>query len=181
MKKSLNLTMMKSVSDKKIIYRKASPDDVPEIQTFVDKAKVVMEKQNIPQWDEIYPTSNDFLCDAERNELFIGEIEGKAAVCFTLNKLQDEAYFSADWENKSDDFIVVHRLCVNPDFQGQGVGFQTCKYIESIAQNNGASSIRLDAFTENPISLSMYEKLGYKVRGYADWRKGKFKLLEKKI
>ena len=48
-----------------------------------------------------------------------------------------------------------------------------------IALKNGNSSIKLDAFTQNPIALSMYEKLGYKVKGYADWRKGKFVLMEK--
>lgn len=48
-----------------------------------------------------------------------------------------------------------------------------------IALKNGNSSIKLDAFTQNPIALSLYEKLGYKVKGYADWRKGKFVLMEK--
>lgn len=173
------MEMMKDVSGSGIVYRKADVTDAPAIQAFVDKAKIVMDSQGIPQWDEIYPIKDDFIDDAEKKELYVGEIDGKPAVCFTLNNFQDEAYFTADWENKGEDFIVIHRLCVNPDFQGRGVGTQTCRYIEALVWVGGASSIKLDAFTKNPISLAMYEKLGYKVTGYADWRKGRFKLMEK--
>lgn len=165
-------------SEKEISFRKARKEDVPAIQAFVDKAKILMDKQGIPQWDEVYPTCEDFYGDAQKNELYVGEVEGKAAVCFTLNHFQDEDYLKVQWENSGDDFMVVHRLCVNPDFQGKGIGTKTCLYIEELVRQNNCSSIRLDAFTLNPISLAMYKKLGFQVRGYADWRKGRFILLE---
>lgn len=53
--------------------------------------------------------------------------------------------------------------------------------VESMAMKNGIKAIRLDAFTENPIALRLYEKLGYNIAGYADWRKGRFALMEKKL
>lgn len=162
-----------------ILFRKANVCDIDEISVFVDEAKSVMEKQGIFQWDEIYPLKEDFADDETNGQLYVGEMDGKIAVCFTLNKVQFDEYFAADWENKGDDFIVIHRLCVNPEFQGKGIGSSACHFIEEIALKNGASSIKLDAFTQNPIALSMYEKLGYKVKGYADWRKGKFVLMEK--
>lgn len=177
--KNCSVDGIKTRLEKKVSYRKATHADVNEIQTFVDKAKVVMDSQGIYQWDEIYPTIENFAGDEAKGELYVGEVDGKLAACFTLNQFQDEEYFSADWENKGDDFIVIHRLCVNPDFQGQGVGIKTCRYIEKLALEWGAVSIKLDAFSENPISLAMYDKLGYKVKGYADWRKGRFKLMEK--
>ena len=162
-----------------VSFRKANVCDIDAISVFVEKAKVVMENQGIFQWDEVYPLKQDFADDEANGHLYVGEMDGKIAVCFTLNKVQYEEYFAADWENKSDDFIVIHRLCVNPDFQGKGIGSSACRFIEEIALKNGASSVKLDAFTQNPIALSMYEKLGYKVKGYADWRKGKFVLMEK--
>lgn len=161
-----------------VTYRKATKEDVPAIQAFVDKAKIVMDGQGIPQWDEIYPTCEDFYGDAEKNELYVGEVDGIPAVCFTLNQFQDEAYLKVQWKNPDDDFMVIHRLCVNPEFQGMGIGFKTCRYIEDLVRGKNCHSIKLDAFTQNPISLAMYEKLGYKTMGYADWRKGRFKLME---
>ena len=38
-----------------------------------------------------------------------------------------------------------------------------------------------DVFTENPYAQKLYRKSGYQVRGYADWRKGRFDLMEKKL
>lgn len=173
------LEMMKDISGCGIQYRKAFCSDLPVIQNFVDKAKTVMEAQGIPQWDEVYPTEYDFGGDVDKNELYIGEIEGKPAVCFTLNQWQDNDYLKVEWKNNGNDFMVIHRLCVNPDFQGKGIGIGTCRYIEGLVRANGCRSIKLDAFTQNPISLSMYEKLGFETRGYADWRKGRFCLMEK--
>lgn len=42
-------------------------------------------------------------------------------------------------------------------------------------------SIRLDVFTKNPYAQKLYRKNGYQVRGFADWRKGRFDLMEKKL
>ena len=42
-------------------------------------------------------------------------------------------------------------------------------------------SIRLDVFIENSYAQKKKKKSGYIVRGYADWRKGRFELMEKKI
>ena len=54
-------------------------------------------------------------------------------------------------------------------------------YIEQLSKTNGYDTIRLDCFTENPYSRKLYDKAGYKVRGYAEWRKGRFELREKKL
>ena len=78
-------------------------------------------------------------------------------------------------------FYVIHRLCVNPKFQNQGIGTQTMKHIEKQVLSKGIDVIRLDAFTLNPFALKMYEKLGYTKVGDVNWRKGKFHLMEKKL
>ena len=75
--------------------------------------------------------------------------------------------------------MIVHRLCVNPQYQNIGIGTKTMMKIEDMVKKMGVNSIRLDAFTENPQALRLYEKLGYTTTGYADWRKGRFALMEK--
>ena len=57
----------------------------------------------------------------------------KIAVIYVLNKFQDEEYFSADWKYKGENFCVIHRLCVNPCFQRQGIVKATvCHIMEKI-------------------------------------------------
>lgn len=152
---------------------------VEEIFSFVQNAVKKMDEQQIPQWDDIYPTQEDFALDAQKNQLYIAEVEGKAAACFTLNQECDEAYKDGTWSYEGPDFFIIHRLCVNPEFQNQGIGTKVCLEIENIVKSLGAKAIKLDCFTLNPFSLKMYHKLEYKDCGFADWRKGRFVLMEK--
>lgn len=160
-------------------FRKAAENDIEEICGLVKNAIAVMEENGIHQWDEVYPAKEDFLRDLDEGNLFAGLIDDQIAVVFVLNKCQDDAYFSADWSYNGDNFCVIHRLCVNPEFQNQGIAGKTLKYIEEKLIQNGAEEIRLDVFTENPFALRLYEKAGFKKTGTADWRKGRFVLMEK--
>ena len=66
--------------------RKANKEDAAKIFAFVKEAVKKMDEDGIPQWDEIYPTQDDFTMDASKDQLYIAEIHGKPAACFTLNK-----------------------------------------------------------------------------------------------
>ena len=162
-------------------FKKAKSENIDEICGIIKNAVAVMEKQGIHQWDEIYPTRDDFINDLNAGELFIGTQNGKTAVVFVINKCQDEAYFSADWTYRGENFAVIHRLCVNPDFQNQGVAKKTLVYIEEKLKSEKVESIRLDVFSENPYALRLYEKAGWHKTGTADWRKGRFLLMEKAL
>ncbi len=163
----------------KINFRKADLTDIDEIMILINNAILNMEKGNIYQWDNLYPTKEDFENDIRKKYLEVGEINGIIAVIYSINKCSDEQYKKGKWEFSDDSFCVIHRLCVNPDFQNTGIARKTLKHIEATQKEIGIKSIRLDVFTQNPYALSLYEHYGYKNVGYADWRKGKFLLMEK--
>ena len=140
-----------------------------------------MEKQNIHQWDEIYPDKLIITEDITRNNMYTGMIDGKIAVCFVLSEEYDEEYKNGKWQWPESKFCIIHRLCVSPDFQNRGIAKETLKYLEELCKSQGYDSIRLDCFTENPYSRRLYDKAGYSVVGYANWRKGRFELREKKL
>ena len=75
----------------------------------------------------------------------------------------------------------MHRIVVNPEFQNQGIGTKTMSHLINELKKAGIESLRLDVFSENPYSQSMYHKLGFVKTGEAHWRKGLFYLLEKKL
>ena len=68
---------------------------------------------------------------------------------------------------------------MNPAFQNQGIAGWTLKHIEEQLTEWGIHAIRLDAFTENPYAIKLYEKMGYAKVGTVDFRKGRFYLMEK--
>lgn len=160
-------------------YSKATIDQLDEVFSVFTNAIINMENQGIHQWDDIYPDKATIADDITKNLMYIGKIEKKIAVCFVLSEEYDEEYQNGKWQWPDVKFCVIHRLCVSPDFQNKGIAAETIKYIEKLCKSQEYDSIRLDCFTENPYSKKLYDKAGYSVVGYADWRKGRFELREK--
>ena len=162
-----------------ISYRVASIDDLDDIFQLVENAVKQMEHDNIHQWDSIYPTKEDFSNDIRKNELYIGIINEKIVVVYAINKECDEQYKNGEWQYIGDKFNIIHRLCVSPNFQKKGIAQTTLLHIEVELLSLGAKAIRLDVFCDNPYALKLYSNNGYHRVGIANWRKGKFLLMEK--
>jgi ribosomal protein S18 acetylase RimI-like enzyme len=161
--------------------RRAEPHDLDQVFDLFQKAIRVMDDLGIPQWDEYYPTKEILGIDIAEGQLFACEIEGRIASVFVLNEKSDPEYDLADWKYTDGAYAIIHRLCVHPDFQRNGVGSETLRVIETLAREKGYSSLRLDVFSQNPYSNRMYAKSGYTKTGEAAWRKGLFWLMEKSI
>lgn len=162
-------------------FRAGTADDIEEICDLVSDAVRYMEECGICQWDSLYPAREDFLEDIERSELTVGTVDGELAVIYTLNRRCDEEYASASWHSPDDDFCVIHRLCVKPKHQHKGIAKAALMNIEEQLKAQGVNSIRLDVFSQNPGALALYEHAGYKRTGFADWRMGRFYIMEKVI
>lgn len=164
-----------------INYRKANRNDLPEIVLMVQNAICVMEDNHIHQWDELYPTEEDFENDIQNGDLYVGILEEQIAIVFGLNQECDEDYQYGEWMHPERPYYVIHRLCVNPVFQHRGVASKAMQYIEDLLKDMGAQAIRLDVFSSNPYSQKLYASAGYVKTGTVEWRKGKFYLMEKYI
>lgn len=165
----------------KMEFRPAGQEDIDNICELVASAIAHMREQKIFQWDEIYPTREDFLNDLKENSLFVGLVEGEIAVTFTVNRTCDPEYDDGEWQYPEEEYRIIHRLCVNPEFQGRGVAGQTLRYIEEELRRQGIGAVRLDTFVENPPAVALYTGNGYEKRGFADWRMGRFWLMEKRL
>lgn len=163
----------------RIEYKIACLDDLKEICMLVNNAINTMIMQNILQWDNLYPNEEVLREDIIKQQLYVGIVDNHIAVIYVLNQDCDEAYKNGKWKYEYKPYYVVHRLCVNPLFQNKGIAQLTMQHIEKELLLLGITSIRLDAFTKNPYALKLYDKLGYSKVGYANWRKGKFYLMEK--
>ena len=164
-----------------IDYRLANRTDLEENEQLVQNAIIKMEKNDIHQWDELYPTSEDFENDIKNADLYVGIVEEKIAVVFALNQECDEDYRNGKWAYPEKPYYVLHRICVNPVFQNRGVAARTMQFIEEMLKDRGAQAIRLDVFSKNPYSQKLYAKAGYIQTGVVEWRKGEFYLMEKYI
>lgn len=162
-----------------MIYRLGTKKDLDGICELIKDAIAEMEKHNIYQWDELYPTRDDFEDDIDKETLFCVYDEDELAGFYVISDEYDEQYENASWKCQEDSFYILHRFCVSPKMQNKGVGKEILNHIEMQIKDMGYKSVRLDTFTENPYAQRLYRHNGYEPRGYADWRKGRFDLMEK--
>ena len=160
-------------------YRLASMADLDDAFALIRRGVSNMINNGIYQWDEIYPSRDDLKTDIEKGQLYLGFCGSLPAVIFVINREYDPEYDDGVWQYTGEDYRVVHRLCVDPNFQNRGIARRALLYVEELLKSQGIKAIRLDTFTQNPFALKLYAGLGYKTAGYADWRKGRFVLLEK--
>ena len=162
-----------------IAYRKGTGEDLNEVWALFEAAKVSMQSRGIDQWDEEYPTREDLAHDIETGTLFIVSDNGETAAVYVVSEEAEDEYRECRWENRNP--CMLHRFCVSPDRQDRGLGTQILDRIEQQLADRGYDSIRLDVFSQNPGALHLYEKRCYVRRCQADWRKGRFYLMEKKL
>ncbi len=164
-----------------ITYRKPEPDEVFKIYQHYVRVIASMQESGIDQWDDLYPNSADIAADIEAGDLWVGEEDGKILVTFAVNTECEEEYDACPWVYPDEPYIVVHRLGVNPKYRRQGIARNAMEFVENKAKEKGIRTIRLDTFCKNSAGAVLYESLGFKVIGFAHWRKGKFQIMEKII
>ena len=160
---------------------KATQEDREALIAIISAATHHLNQNGVSQWDEVYPNPKNVEEDLQNGQLYVVRAGGEIAGMVTLNQVCDPAYANGKWLVHGEAFFVVHRLIVAPAMQGQGVGTLMMRMIEVMLRKDGVVSIRLDAFAHNPHSLRLYEKMGYRITGTAQWRKGLFYLMEKDI
>lgn len=148
---------------------------------LIGAATASMNAQGVLQWDEVYPDRETICADVAGETLMVLDEDGALKGMVVLNEYQDREYADVDWQLTQGRQLVVHRLCVHPLYQGQGVAKRLMEFAEDYAQQGGYSAIRLDAFSQNPISLGLYDKLGYRKTGVVTFRKGLFHCFEKSV
>lgn len=164
-----------------ITYRKPASDEVFKIYQHYVRVINAMQERGIDQWDELYPNSADIAADIAGEALIVGEDDGKIVCAFAVNTDCEEEYDACPWKYPHEPFVVVHRLAVHPEYQRQGIAKAAMELVEKHAKEKGIRTIRLDTFCSNPAGAALYESLGFKTIGYANWRKGKFRIMEKII
>lgn len=162
-------------------YRLGKMEDIDSICSLIADAIKAMEQKGIYQWDDIYPLKEDFVDDIQKGTLYVATEQDKLLGIYVISTECDEEYQNGKWECAEETACIIHRLCVSPNVQNQGVGNTMLNHMEQQLRERHFKSVRLDVFTENPYAVRLYEKNGYVQRGYVNWRKGRFLLMEKKL
>jgi len=161
--------------------RLATCEDVDNVLALVRACVDHMSRHGIEQWDDVYPDRMTIEADARRCEAFVASHETGLVGYFALNACQDPEYAEVPWEFTAGPTAVIHRLMVNPAYQGRGFAKVLMSFAEKHALTSGYRTVRLDAFVGNARALHLYERLGYREAGTARFRTGQFRCFEREL
>lgn len=147
-----------------IEIKQADAYDISDVMKVFRSCTEAMRLAKIFQWDDVYPNKELLEEDLKEGSLYVIRHEDICLGTVSFNEKQEDAYQQVDWRG-SDPVLVVHRLCVDPTFQGQGIAKYLMSFIENMALKRGYASIRLDAYSGNPKAVGLYERLGYQKVG----------------
>ena len=171
--------LMRSVDFTNMNIRLANYNDLNSLMDITHRCIDHLNKQAIYQWDEIYPSRKDLHDDIDAQCLYSITKDDKLCGCICINLKEYPGYENANWRGSA--FLVIHKIIIDPQKEGQGFGKYAMLHAEMIAHTNQKDSIRLDCFKKNDRANQFYQNLGYVVRGEALFRKGIFILYEKMI
>lgn len=156
-----------------MIVRKAKTNDLDDIMMVYKSCVKGMIDLGIDQWDESYPNKTIISDDIKEQNYYVGIDNNEIIAGIKIDNQQDPTYLTIEWEDKSNAFMVVHRLCSKTNVWNKGIGKKMMLFAEKLAIDNGKKSIRLDTYVNNPKAMEFYERLGYKKLGFINLKPNK--------
>lgn len=152
------------------MVRKATKKDTPAIAILYDKV-IDYQKANgeYMSWIKgIYPTEQTAIDACSLDTLYVFEEDGNIKGSVILDCDQPSEYESILWKTKSANkkALVIHTLCVDPDYMGMGIASEMLSYSKELAKTFDCASIRLATNSKNVIAISLYEKNEFSIIGY---------------
>lgn len=118
-----------------------------------------------------YPTASDAREALEAGTLYVGEEAGAIWGAVNLNGVQLPEYGRIPWAipAEAEAVGVIHTLCVHPDWSGRGLARELARFCEEEARALGKTVLRLDTWEGNLPANRLYQGLGYRLAGSAEF------------
>ena len=147
-----------------MLIRQAEHRDIEAIMSIVRSAQMALSELGIDQWQNGYPSTEVIKQDIDCGVGYVacandGKVVGYEAVVLT----GEEAYTQIADEkwHTSNNYVVVHRLCVLSDVRRSGIAIKLMRFAEEYALKHGIRDFRIDTHEGNTRMLAMLKKLGF--------------------
>jgi GNAT superfamily N-acetyltransferase len=144
--------------------RPAEPGDVVAVMALIGRVVPLMNANGNFQWDANYPDAAVFERDIEKTQLWVAEEAGQLVGVAAITTDQEPEYAEVGWDT-TELAVVVHRLAVDPAFQGRGIAKALMIQAEAVARGCGIPVLRVDTNTQNEATQRLFPKLGYSLAG----------------
>ena len=166
---TIRTSYLSMLQKKALTIRKAVKEDYPNVREFYyELTDTLQDAQYSPGWErDIYPTQEWLIDSIEKQELYVGELNGRIVSCMVVNQEYNDGYKEIDWmiEAKDSELLVIHALGVAADVSGRGLAKQMVGYVIEMAKSQGIKTIRLDVLEGNLPAEKSYTKVGFEYTG----------------
>lgn len=147
--------------------RKAKISDLERIMEIVAQAQQYMADNGIVQWTNGYPERS--LIEKEiidENRYVVCENSQIIATVGIFPGIEPDynEIYEGSWINDSD-YLSIHRICVDNNFKGLGLGGVMVRLCEETARRLNIRNIRCDTHKDNISMQKMLIKNGFEYRG----------------
>lgn len=132
----------------KLEIRPARMEDLDAVWALVKRAVAGMNAQGNPQWGPDYPLPDDYEADIAAGTLFAAWLEGTLAGVACLSTDQAPEYAPLSWSTRGEA-LVIHRMAVDPPFQGRGIGGALFRRAWEETRRQGLEALRVDTYSLN--------------------------------
>ena len=158
-----------------MLIRQARYEDIKTILSIVRSAQLSLSELGIDQWQDGYPSEDVIAEDISNGVGYVacteeGDVVGYEAILLS----GEEAYSQIEdclWHT-SNNYVVVHRLCVDGTLRRKGVAIELMAFAGDFALQHGISDFRIDTHEGNVRMLALLEKLGFEHVGTISYDSG---------
>ncbi len=148
-------------------------DDLQQCVQLYNSAREYFKAAGIDQWqgNTNHPGELSIKKDSADNVLFTVKRnnENDVFACFMARVGTDETYVpplvSGAWLTSGTPYAALHRVAVNNDEKGKGIGKVIIDFVREKAVKDGAVSLRCDTHENNKAMRRMLEKNGFEQCG----------------
>ncbi len=176
-------TKTEQTETEQLKIEKGTLSEINQLFQIYLNGKKDLEKNGIYQWTDNYPTRAIIENDLKKGFLFVLKNGKEIIGAINISEEQEHEYETINWRFDNSKVLVIHRLVINPKYQGKGNARKLMDFAENFAIENNYSSIRLDAYSQNKRVIDFYEKRKYFNRGNVNFpdREHAFHCMEKEI
>ena len=168
-----------------MFYRKATMDDLDKVMEDVEFSRELLRLQGNGQWQDGYPNKNDFINDINNGRLFVipafDNPDNIAEVCALTYREEDYHHlYEGKWLTDLP-YMVMHRVAINKNYQGQGYGKKLFELFIKQAEIEGYHSLRIDTHEGNDVMRHIISLFGFIYCGKAILTPDKDRMVFEKI
>ena len=164
----------------KVELRNAKPAEIDRIWEIIQQAIARRKSEGSNQWQNGYPNRDTIVSDVSKGFGFVLTVDDEIAVYTALILNDEPAYSSIEgaWLSNGE-FVVIHRVAVDENFQGKGLVKILFDKIEDFTRSHNIQSIKVDTNFDNLAMLKILENKGYSYCGEVMLAGGMRKAFEK--